>query len=311
MWLYSVAITRVLVALLLIVTNSSYAEISITLNNKFIEKFKNRATIDVEFVIDISKGAPNAASKDGDMHFAGRDAKNIGLPTVAELVNAKDHLDAVQIVNDAQGTNLPIKVSGAWRIWNEHGGDNQFIQGKKIAASTTSNPDHVFEIHPVVSIGNLSLHNSFKDIAGYTPKQAESAFPMYEQVRSTITAGNGKTTILSSGIGYNYVKFQMVLNEKPFKLMDGAVASASVQDLAGHLILRKKRMVFVKDTPPEVAVRDLGEGACLQVLGIPRIDLALVSWRVAHRTDVRKPLTWNLPYEIIVVGLYAEPCEED
>ena len=311
MWPYSVATTRVLVALLLTATGSAYAEISITLNNTFIEKYKNRATIDVEFVVDHSKGAPNAASKDGDMHFAGRDAKNIGLPTVAELVNAKDHLDAVQIANDAQGTNQPVKVSGAWRIWNEHGGDNQFVQGKKIAAATTSNPDHVFEIHPVVSIGDLSLHDSFKEIPGYTPKQAENAFPMYEQVRSTITPGSGKTTILSGGIGYNYVKFQMVLNEKPFKLIDGAVASASVQDLTGHLILRKKRMVFVKDTPPEVAVRGLGEGACLQVLGIPRIDLALVSWRVAHRSDVRKPLTWNLPYEIIVIGLYAEPCEED
>ena len=306
---FNVCIAAVVV--LLFMVGKAYAEISITLNNAFIEKYKNRATIDADFVVDHSKGQPNAASKDGDMHFAGRDAKSIGMPAVAELVNARDHLDAVQKANDAQGTNKPVKVTGAWRIWNEHGGDNQFVQGKKIAAATTSNPDHVFEIHPVVSIDDLALHDSFKDIPGYTPKLAENAFPMYEQVRSTITPGNGKTTILSSGIGYNYVKFQMVLNEKPFTLSDGAVASASVQDLAGHLILRKKRMVFVKDTPPEIAVRALGDSACLQVLGIPRIDLALVSWRVAHRTDLRKPLTWNLPYEIIVVGVYDEPCEAD
>ena len=302
---------RALAAVLLCASALAHAEISITLNNTFIAKYKNRATIDADFIVDHSKGKPNAASKDGDMHIAGRDPQTIGMPAVAELINARDHLDAVQMANDAQGTNQSVKMSGAWRIWNEHGGDNQFVQGKRIAAATTSNPDHVFEIHPVVSIGNLSLHDSFKEIPGYMPKQAENAFPMYEQVRSTIIPGSGKTTIVSNGIGYNYVKFQMVLNERPFKISDGAVASARVQDLDGHLILRNKRMVFVKDTPPEVAVRGLGGDACLQVLGIPRIDLALVSWRVAHRTDVRKPLTWNLPYEIIVVGVYDEPCEED
>lgn len=295
----------------LIASGLAQAEISITLNNSFIEKYKNRATINAQFIVDHSKGKPNPGSKDGDMHIAGRDPKNIGMPAVAELMNAGDHLDAVQIANDAQGTGQPVAVTGAWRIWNEHGGDNQFVQGKKVAAASTSNPDHVFEIHPVLSIGGVALHESFKDIPGYSPKLPENAFPMYEQVRSTIVPTSGKTTVISNGIGYNYVKFQMVLNEKPFAISDGAVAFARVQDLGGHLILRKKRMVFVKDTPPEIATRSLGEGSCLQVLGIPRVDLALVSWRVGHRNDPRKPLTWNLPYEIIVVGVYQEPCEED
>lgn len=298
-------------AVFLVIVGVAHAEISVTLNNSFIEKYKNRATIDAQFIVDHSKGQPNSGSKDGDMHIAGRDPKNIGMPAVAELMNAKDHLDAVQIANDAEGTGQPVAVTGAWRIWNEHGGDNQFQQGKKVAAASTSNPDHVFEIHPVSSIGGVALHASFKDIPGYSPKLPENAFPMYEQVRSTIVPTSGKTTIISNGIGYNYVKFQMVLNEQPFAISDGAVASAKVQDLEGHLLLRSKRMVFVKNTPPEVATRDLDEGSCLQVLGIPRVDLALVSWRVKNHNDPRKPLTWNLPYEIIVVGVYPEPCEED
>lgn len=45
--------------------------------------------------------------------------------------------------------------------------------------------------------------------------------------------------------------------------------------------------------------------------GIPRLNLALVSWRVAHRNDLRKPLTWNLPYEMIAVGICDKPYEED
>jgi hypothetical protein len=287
------------------------AEISITLNSTFVEKYKNRATIEAKFTIDHSKGKPNPASKDGDMHVAGRDAKNIGMPTVAEIMNAKNHSDAVDAANSAAGTGSPIPISGAWRIWNEHGGDNIFVQGKPVAAAQTSNPDHVFEIHPITEVNGIDIRPSYQPIPGYDAKKPEDAFPRYDNVRSKIIPKSGKVTIVSNGIGYNYVNFQMVLNEKPFKIPDGALAKARIQDLEGHLLLRDKRMVFVKNTPPEVAVRNGKAGDCLRVLGIPRLDLALVAWRVKNRADERDPLNWNLPYEMIVVGVYPEPCEED
>ena len=297
--------------LALVVSLPVSAEISITLTNAFIAKYKNRATIDAQFLVDHSKGKPNSASKDGDMHVAGRDATNIGMATVAELMNAKAHADAVDAANAAIGTGTPIPIKGAWRIWNEHGGDSVFVQGRPVAAAQTSNPDYVFEIHPITELNGIDIRASFRPIPGYEAKRPEDAFPRYDGVRSKIIPKTGKVMIVSNGIGYNYVNFQMVLNEKPFKIPDGALAMARIQDLEGHLLLRNKRMVFVKDTPPEAAVRDLAAGACLHVLGIPRLDLALVAWRVAHRTDERDPLNWTLPYEIIVVGLHPEPCEED
>ena len=306
------SLSRIALAVLALAAGlPAFAEISITLNNTFIEKHKNRATIDANFAVDHSKGKPNPASKDGDMHVAGRDAKNIGMAAVAEIMNAKNHLDAVEVANNAAGTNSPIPISGAWRIWNEHGGDNVFVQGKAVAAAQTSNPDHVFEIHPITEVGGIDIRASYQPIPGYDAKKPEDAFPRYDNVRSKIIPKSGKVTIVSNGIGYNYVNFQMVLNEKPFKIADGALAKARIQDLEGHLLLRDKRMVFVKDTPPEIAVRDGKAGDCLRVLGIPRLDLALVSWRVKNRSDERDPLNWNLPYEIIVVGVYPEACEED
>ena len=306
------SLSRIALAVLALAAGlPAFAEISITLNNTFIEKHKNRATIDANFAVDHSKGKPNPASKDGDMHVAGRDAKNIGMAAVAEIMNAKNHLDAVEAANNAVGTNSPIPISGAWRIWNEHGGDNVFVQGKAVAAAQTSNPDHVFEIHPITEVGGIDIRASYQPIPGYDAKKPEDAFPRYDNVRSKIIPKSGKVTIVSNGIGYNYVNFQMVLNEKPFKIADGALAKARIQDLEGHLLLRDKRMVFVKDTPPEIAVRDGKAGDCLRVLGIPRLDLALVSWRVKNRSDERDPLNWNLPYEIIVVGVYPEACEED
>ena len=94
------------------------------------------------------------------MHVAGRDPANIGLAAVAEIVNAKNHPDAVDAANAAVGTNTPIAISGAWRIWNEHGGDNVFVQGKPVAAAQTSNPDHVFEFHPIAQVGDIDIRAS-------------------------------------------------------------------------------------------------------------------------------------------------------
>lgn len=71
------------------------AEIQLTLRNTFIEKYKNRTSIEDTCVVDHSKGKANPASKDGDMHVAVRCSKEIALPLVAEIMNAKDHQDAI------------------------------------------------------------------------------------------------------------------------------------------------------------------------------------------------------------------------
>jgi len=77
-------------ALLALWAAPSLADIELTLKNSFIEKYKNRTSISDDCVVDHSKGKPNPASKDGDMHIAVR-CKEIALPRVAEIINAKGH----------------------------------------------------------------------------------------------------------------------------------------------------------------------------------------------------------------------------
>lgn len=287
------------------------AEIQLTLRNSFIEKYKNLTSITDTCVVDHSKGKPNPASKDGDMHVAVRCPKEIALPLVAEIMNAKDHLDAVALSKQVEADGSKVVIKGAWRIWNEHGGDQSFKQGAAVAKAENTNPDHVFEIHPVTEFENIDVRSSLKPVLGYEPKKAEDAFNRYENTRSKIIPGTASTKIVSPGIGYNYVDFQMQLMEKPFVVKDGSFAYAKVRDWEGELMLRKKRMVFVKDTPPELAVRDKKAGDCLRVLGMPRLDLALVSWRARNAKKNPEVLTWNLPYEIIVVGVYDSACQTD
>ena len=295
--------------LLLLLPVLAVAEVEIVLKNSFIEAFKNRATINVNYIIDKAHAHPNPPKKDGDMHVAGR-ADEVGLPIVAEIMNARFHSDAVDLVHQLEGTGQTVQLSGAWRLWTEHAGIAKQVQGAPLQPFDTTNPDHVFEIHPVDRLGDINLFASFIPIEGYKPKDAHDAFQAYETLPSQIKANNqNKTTTIVTGMGgYNYVEFILELNEEGtgFEVPGGRFVMAGVRDLDDELLVRNRRMVFVKGTPPELKVRTLNKGDKMHVLGMPRIDLALVSWRVRNAGSRPEVLTWTLPYEIIVVGVYDE-----
>jgi len=154
----------------------------------------------------------------------------------------------------------------------------------------------------------LKVLGSLKTIGGYSGiKEAQRAFKVYENLSCKIVpdAADQTVTILTKQIGLNYVEFWLRVDEdQQFKTVDGRMVRGSALDANGNEVATNRRMVFVKDSVPEKAVRALKRGNTMHVLGIPRVDLAIVSWRV-HNADSRpEALGWNLPYEIIVVGKY-------
>ena len=102
-------------ALLLALSLCARAEIDIVLKNDFIKKYMNRVTIETQFTVDKAHPKPNPASKEGDLHIAGR-APEIQLATVAEIMNAKSDKTALNAIHAAEGTSQPIPISGAWRM---------------------------------------------------------------------------------------------------------------------------------------------------------------------------------------------------
>ena len=304
----------VALAAALILGQAARADEEFTLKNTFIEEFKNRATITATYTVDKAHPHPNAPEKDGDMHVAGR-APEIGLPTVAEIMNAKLEDSAVKLVHKVEGTGTPIKVTGAWRLWAEHGGNAPQNQGDPLEPFKTTNPEHVFEIHPLTQVGPEAVLNSFEPIEGFSTKDAEQAFSRYERLKCQIVPAAETTTILTEMAGFNYVEFVLKLNGEQEAVDDGRMAFAEVQDLDGEPIVRNRRMVFLKDTAPEAKVKGLGKGDRLHALGIPRIDLALVSFRSRHADDPKFAgkdiLRWNLPYEIIVVAVFGESPKDE
>jgi hypothetical protein len=289
----------------ILVPAAIWADIEITLKNSFIEKFKNRATIDASFTVDKAHRQPNPPAKDGDLHAAGR-APEIGLPAVAEVMNARFEQPALDLIHQSEDAGQPVQVRGVWRLWCEHGGDVAFKQGSPLSPFNTTNPPHVFEIHPLVEVGDQHIEDSFRPIDGFTYKEAGQAFRAYENLKSHITPGNGETTITTTMAGFNYVEFVLQLNEDPTHTIDdGLTVRAAVLDMQGEMLVRERRMVFVAGTQPFDRVKALHQGDSLHVVGIPRIDLALLSYRVAHKTQPGI-LDWSLPYEIVVVANFDD-----
>lgn len=295
----------------LVLAGTLQAEITIVLQNDFIEHYKRRVCIDAEFIVDKAHKKPNPPSKDGDLHIAGR-SEDIKLPVVAEIMNAKHDLEAVKMVHAAEGTGKPLAIAGPWRLWCEHGGDSEQIQGAPLKPFTTTNPDHVFEIHPVTQLNGRSLLLTLKPIVGFKTKDAERAFLRYEGIRCRIIPGDEFTTLITTMAGYNYVEFIMEINGPIQTVDDGLLVMCKVRDLEGELLVRNRRMVLPKDSEAEKKTRGMPKGTQLHVLGIPRINLSLVSWRVKAASDGRKEvLAWGLPYEIIVVGFYGYVIDGD
>jgi len=193
------------------------------------------------------------------------------------------------------------------------------VQGAPLQPFNTTNPDHVFEIHPITSLDGKSITESLKPIAGFDTKDAETSFNSYENRKCQLVSNGTKktTTIITSMGGFNYVEFRIKLHSAPFPVADGMMVFATVLKLRAPgdpandaeeednaILVRNRRMVFVKGSAPEAAVKNLSKDAVLHVLGVPRICLKLVSFRTQNTKKFPGILDWNLPYEMLIVGVY-------
>jgi hypothetical protein len=303
---------------------NAFAEIEIRLKKTFIDDYKNKVTIEAtNFIVVKAHKKPNSPSKDGDLHVAGMDS-GVGLPIVAEIMNAASFQSAVSLIHSIEGTNNSIDLIGVWRIWCEHAGDDSQIQGDPFTITNT-NPPHVFQIHPVTKLDNIDVLDSFRPVYGYEYKDAEDAFYRFENTECKIVPEDTYITIVTKGVGYNYVDFKIELLEDPYKYRgseDGRFVFCRVLGLDDEVISQKERMVFVRNSKPDKTIEDMKVGDVLRVIGIPRINLNLLSWRVneVDRTTgeynnnknkenedklarASQRLSWKLPYEMIIAAI--------
>jgi hypothetical protein len=277
---------------------------SIVLKKAFVEKYKNRATIDANFTVDHAHPHPNPPAADGDLHASGR-AAEIGLPMVSEVMNAAQSTQTpvVSDLQSLQGHNQTTPITGVWRIWFEHPSQVPQVQFDPVPPAGNTNPDHCFEIHPIVRFNGKDVSGSLQNVVGFTPHDAATSFGSYEKLTATVTSTATAITISSKKAAYNYVEFFAELLGTPQSLDDGgAVSLANVTaDSGGDVLVDNVRLIFVPGTPPTQLLKSTNHPAELHLIGIPRLSLnAISAWVAANGTT---PATRKLPYEIIVVAV--------
>ena len=298
--------TRLAAVLLVVGQQNAFAG-TVVLQKKFIEKYRNRATIDATFIVDHTHAHPNPIKndgKDGDLHSSGR-AKEVGLPMVSEVVNAaqSNQSEVVRALQKLQGTEKAPSISGAWRIWFEHPSTQPQVQFDAVPPAANTNPAHCFEIHPITAFGGQSLTSSFQPIPKFEAYDAETAFKSYENLPVTIKVSNTSVTLRSKKAGYNYVQFYAQLAGKPKATDDGGklVMVDVSNDPEGEVIVNNVRLIFVPGTPPLKELDQAAAGAQLHVLGIPRVNLNAI-WTFITASGPTQT-DRKLPYEIIVVAI--------
>ena len=289
----------------------------VRLRNSFIEQFKNRATVSgLKFRIGRVKQAVNtigAGGEDGDLHMSGRPGSEVALPMVAEIVNAglklkggglSDPQKAVALAKPLKA-NTEVTMSGVWRLWFEHPPSVTLVQGQTVPLPTTTNPDHIFEIHPVTEFNGQSTVASFVPIPGYTAYAAAKAFGAYEKLQFRVNKGSAFTTVASTKAGYNYTEFDAVLAGNAIDMNDGVFVLANILDKKGgkSVVASPRRLVFAKDTPAArvFVAGNHKKGAAWRLLGIPRVNLdKLMADAEEHRGE---DVSVRGTYEMIVVGV--------
>jgi hypothetical protein len=278
------------------------AQIEITLDRSYVSDGANRATITSDVHV-VKTSAIHRAADEGDIHAAGTGTK-IGMVAVAEVMNAKsERTHAVKQLTGSASSGQSVRITGAWRIWCEHGGEQQYVEGQAAPPLESSGQAHVFEIHPATKIYDTDVRHTWVPIDGFTYKEASNAFKTYERTRSEITFDAQTITISTEQAGDNYTEFLAQLLEDPHDLSDGESVFADIYDTQGELLVHKRRLIFVTGTPPEQVLRNKHKNDRIQVVGIPRFDLALVHYRVkqAEKHGVNaNSVHWNLPYELII-----------
>lgn len=297
-----------LTLLLFWLLGSCCGQIEITLNRSFVQTYANRATITSSFQVE-KTSAIHPASQDGDIHAAGI-GTNIGMIAVAEVMNAKtERTHAVRQLTGSASSGQPVQITGAWRIWCEHGGEQEYIQGLSVPPIESSGQAHVFEIHPAIDVGGTDVRHTWTPISGYTYKTAENAFTVYERTHSKITFNANTITISTELAGDNYAEFLAKLLEDPHDLQDGKSVFADIYDSAGDVLVHRRRLIFVTGTPPEQVISGKHKDDWIQIVGIPRFDLALVQYRV-RQAETHGPnadsVNWNIPYELIAAAVTDE-----
>jgi hypothetical protein len=274
-------------------------------SREFLTANRESITLEADFTVDVAARMINPAVFDGDIHIAGR-SPGIGLRMVAEIKNAKTAPRAVALIRQAEASRRPIRIVAVPRYWPEHAIGLPHRQGEAMPRLPNSNPDHLFELHPIVQVEDQDLRHTLHPVQGYSPFHASTVFGQLARAELTFRL-RGDSVLIETEAGlWNDVHFLLELTDRPVTVRkDGRYLSGRARDLEGNLLRDSVRIALVGGSPPDSVIRGLPAGAWIHVWGLPRIGLdglvrlmESVGDTVSHRA--------SLPFEMVILGVYPK-----
>ncbi len=299
-----------------IITSTAYSQgtpYSVSIDYKTVRKIKEKCIIGVRFDIGESQTHPNSTKKDGDLHIGGS-TTDLGFNTVAEIMNAKDVQAAIDTVHNCEVEKRPLNLVGCWRLWFEHQKADEEQDYEVEPEDENTNPDHTWEIHPVLEINGYSIANTLRPIREgldeYEYKKAEKTIKIFSNTKCTVTYSDSSLRIQSKKLGYNYCAFTIRPTSKLKKIpgfkkngrtyVGGHYLSANVAGKGKKNLASNIRFIFPPRTSSENKIKKL-TGKSLQVVAIPRVSLsAIYHWKKSAK---KKTVIEQLPIEFIVVAV--------
>jgi hypothetical protein len=275
------------------------------LDRSFLEANRYRISLTTDVTVDAAARI-NPKVFDGDIHIAVR-TPDVQLRLVAEIMNAKTAPAAVALVRNAEKSRAPLRMTGVLRFWPEHAIGLPHRQGEEVERLSNANPDHVFELHPVLRVGDLDLLATMKTVEGYRPGSASTTFETYQKSDLALRVVSNRVYLTTPAGLWNDVHFQLELTDAaPSVREDGRYLTARARDTDGILLVDSIRVVLVRDSPPERALRDRSAGTRFHVWGLPRVSFDGLVRLVAQTGSDTQWRTARLPYEILILGIYPE-----
>jgi hypothetical protein len=211
------------------------------------------------------------------------------------------------MIRRAEKSRQPLRVRGVIRYWPEHAIGLPHRQGEALERLPNANPDHVFELHPVVRLEDLDLMATLRTVRGYRPGHAATVLAQWEETTIQVMVRPDSVLIETPAGLRNDVHFLLELADAaPLEVEDGRFLRGRARDLEGKLLLDSVRVVLIEDSPPERAIRALPARTWLHVWALPRVSLAGLLGLVEAAGPDSTARAGKLPYELLILGIYPE-----
>ena len=105
----------------------------------------------------------------------------------------------------------------------------------------TANPDHVFELHPLIRVAGIDLLSNLRPVDGYKPGHASTTLKLYQRSELAIQVRSNHVYLKTPAGLWNDVHFLLELRQPANRLVveaaDGSRVAAQQVSRASQTIL--------------------------------------------------------------------------